>query len=302
MKCQGLILVLKDGRRVTPLTDEEKRVATHEVIRERNSPSPIETHIDFLESFLASIDPTAEPEIPEPEKAQDTLLEFYKRRIESEKQIEVVAASSSEESLTDRYYRLKREADDQTKIQKERKDFTVSPLREKTSNLLTFGDGQFGDRALQDPKTGEMLLPNNDQEQSNYIATGWTFEVVTQSQPRADDLGGPNTNQVKLSPWQFATPDTALRTLQLIHPYIDEKIPLEIRPEDRNERFPTNKDKLSIYGTLNDREKSINCGLLAEQIARSSAYLDGQLKQNSTTPLREAAQTLMASLEHESEG
>lgn len=143
----------------------------------------------------------------------------------------------------------------------------------------------------QDAATGEAIV--------NGIPTGWFFERPTQVTPLASD---PETGRhvVDLNPWAFATPSTAQRVLEAIWKHT--LMPCEIFHGDPNEQFPITAPMRHIGVQGQPRRVAVNAGLIASQIARTTARVsDGQggtkIVQNANPAIAQAIFSLLAEID-----
>lgn len=151
--------------------------------------------------------------------------------------------------------------------------------------------------AYQHADTGEMWVPASDQS-GMLVPTGYYFERVTQSLPNVNNMEGPRFPGVRISPWAFSAATTAADLLPAISSLVDRNVKVTIEPSSANTQFPYSHDMLQFVATRGDRKARINAGLLASNIARTTAVLDGQVKQFPAPALAAAAAELMRELEH----
>jgi hypothetical protein len=152
------------------------------------------------------------------------------------------------------------------------------------------------DSAFQDKESGEMFVPASDGS-GKLLPTGFAFELVTQSQPHVQNMEGPRFPGKIVSPWAFATQPTAENVLKRLKPFVPGAV-LYLEAADTNTQFPYSHDQLQIVALRGDREARINAGLLASNIARTTALLDGEVRQFPWSPLSAAAGELLRELEH----
>jgi hypothetical protein len=164
------------------------------------------------------------------------------------------------------------------------------PKRNPEPELIEFNG------AFQNTATGEMFVPASDQS-GKLLATGYFFERVTQGQPHVLNMEGPRVNQVRPSPWQWASQYTAVRVSSMLSEYLPLDVELTIQAGDKNTQFPYSHDQLYIRGKRGARKMRINAGLLANNIARSTAFLDGEVKQFPRPCLEATAAELLRGLE-----
>ena len=153
------------------------------------------------------------------------------------------------------------------------------------------------DSAYQDVATGEMWVPASDQS-GKLIPTGQYFEVVTQSLPSVENMEGPRTPGIRIRPWAFAKSDTAQALVYELKPYLPNDVALSIENADENTQFPYSHPQRQIAGKRGEKKARINAGMLASNIARSTALLDGQIKQFPVPCLQGAAAEIMLQLDH----
>lgn len=143
----------------------------------------------------------------------------------------------------------------------------------------------------QDAATGEAIV--------NGIPTGWFFELPTQLAPAPDN---PETGRqrVTVTPWAFATPSTAQRVLEAIWKHT--LMPCEIFQGDPNDQFPISVPMRHIGLQGQPRRVAVNAGLVASQIARTTARVsDGQggtkIVQNANPAIAQAIFSLLAEID-----
>lgn len=118
----------------------------------------------------------------------------------------------------------------------------------------------------QDSSTGEAIV--------NGIPTGWTFECPTQLVPLAEN---PETGRqsVTVTPWGFASASTAQRVLEAMQ--AKTGLVLEIFKGDQNSQFPFSVLQRYIGVEGQPRRVSVNAGLVASYIARTTCEVsDGK--------------------------
>lgn len=147
----------------------------------------------------------------------------------------------------------------------------------------------------QNTETGEAVC--------NGIPTGWFFELPTQLAPTPDN---PETGRqrVTVTPWAFATPSTAQRVLELL--WRHTQIPCEIFQGDANEQFPISVPMRHIGVEGQPRRVAVNAGLVAAEIARTTAEVsDGQggkkIVQNANPAIALAIFSLLTEIDGEQE-
>lgn len=152
------------------------------------------------------------------------------------------------------------------------------------------------DTAFQHNGTGEMHVPRSD-GQPGLVATGFLFERVTQSLPAVTDMQGPRLAGVQLTPWAFATQQTAEAVLAALKPIMPSDVQLTIQAGDRNTQSPMSHEMLQIRAKRGQYKARINAGLLASNIARTTATVDGEVKQFPEPALEAARDELMRELD-----
>lgn len=143
----------------------------------------------------------------------------------------------------------------------------------------------------QDNSTGEAIC--------NGIRTGWYFERPMQVVPLASN---PETGRqsIAVKPWGFATASTAQRVLEAMQ--VHTRYPLEIFKGDQNPQFPTSVVQRYIGIQGQSRNNSVNAGLIASQIARTTAEVsDGKGGRKIVQSANGAIAEAIASLEHGAE-
>lgn len=123
-----------------------------------------------------------------------------------------------------------------------------------------------------------MHVPRSD-GQPGLVATGFVFERVTQSLPAVTDMQGPRLAGVQLTPWAFATPRTAEAVLDSLKPLMPGDVQLSLQKGDPNTQFPLSHDMLQIRAKRGQYKARINAGLLASNIGRTTATVDGEVRQ-----------------------
>jgi hypothetical protein len=152
------------------------------------------------------------------------------------------------------------------------------------------------DSAYQELNTGEMWVPASDGS-GKLIPTGQYFERVTQSLPSINNMEGPRTPGVPIRPWAFARLETAWALMAELKAFLPSDVTLSVENADDNTQFPYSHPQRQITGKRGDRRARINAGLLASNIARSTALLDGFIQQFSQPALEAAAGELMRELD-----
>ena len=143
----------------------------------------------------------------------------------------------------------------------------------------------------QDTATGEAIV--------NGIPTGWFFELPTQLAPTPDNPES-GRQRVTVTPWAFATPTTAQRVLEAIWKHT--LMPCEIFQGDPNDQFPISVPMRHIGVQGQPRRVAVNAGLVASQIARTTARVsDGQggtkIVQNANPAIAQAIFSLLAEID-----
>jgi hypothetical protein len=154
------------------------------------------------------------------------------------------------------------------------------------------------DSAYQHAASGEMFVPASDGS-GRLIPTGWYFEHVTQSLPSVMNMEGPRTPGVPIRPWAFASLVSAGALLGDLQALLGDGIQLSVEAADENTQFPYSHRQWQITAKRGDSRARINAGLLASNIARSTALLDGQVKQFPRPALEAAAGELLRELDRE---
>jgi hypothetical protein len=143
--------------------------------------------------------------------------------------------------------------------------------------------------------TQEMYVPRSD-EAPGLVPTGFFFEPVIQAQPGVQNMEGPRNFVVRPSPWQWARQDTAEYVMVLLKPYLPG-VELSLQKGDTNTQFPYSHDQWEIRAKRGARKARINAGLLAQNIARSTSTVDGEVKNFPAPRLEAAAAELLKGLE-----
>lgn len=111
----------------------------------------------------------------------------------------------------------------------------------------------------------------NGQAIVNKLETGWYFENTVQALPTPGGNPDVDSSAQAISPWAFATQDTARRVLSMIYDKWQWN-GLAVEAEEPNVRFPTNVQQLQIAATDGEKKARVNAGLVASQIARTTAW------------------------------
>lgn len=143
----------------------------------------------------------------------------------------------------------------------------------------------------QAPATGEAIV--------NGIPSGWFFEQPTQLTPLPEN---PETGRhsVAVMPWAFATAATAQRVRETMQ--LHTQMPLEIFAGDQNAQFPLSVRQRYIGVQGQPRTVSVNAGLVASYIARTTARVsDGaggtRIVQNDRLAIAGAIESLARAIE-----
>jgi len=158
------------------------------------------------------------------------------------------------------------------------------------------------DSAYQKLSTGEMFVPASD-DSGNLIRTKYFFQRVTQVQPI---LGADNVvvgqATVGLSPWAFATTETAADVYSQLKPYVPKEYTLSLEESDYNPAGGVRSHKeFQIVARYGNKIARINAGLLASNLARTTAFVDGKIKQFPHSALKAAAEELIREIEFKHE-
>jgi len=164
-------------------------------------------------------------------------------------------------------------------------------MAKKTSPLFA----QF-DSAFQHLDTGEMWVPRSDGA-PGLVPTGYNFERVTQGQPSVRDLQGPRSLIIRITPWAFATQVSATRLMLNLREFVPASVELTLQAGDDNTQFPFSHTMWQIRGKQGQYKARINAGLLASNVARTTATLDGQVRQFPERALEAAALELQNELQ-----
>lgn len=136
--------------------------------------------------------------------------------------------------------------------------------------------------------TGEAFVINN-------LPTGWKFEFVMQGLPApGENIDTSRTFQL-VTPWAYATEATATRVMQLMAAHTQRALHVEFG--DANSQFPTTVRQRYIVSTENGKRASVNAGLVAVQIARTTALVSNgaggyEYVQSSSEFIRNALATI----------
>lgn len=141
-----------------------------------------------------------------------------------------------------------------------------------------------------------MFVPRSDGE-PGLVPTDWFFERVTQGQPRIDNMDGPRDLKVLITPWAFATRRTAELVLEALKEITPRDVQLSIQARDKNTQFPYSHDQLHIRAKRGQHKARINAGMVASNIARTTATVDGTVKQFPSSALQAAADELLRELD-----
>lgn len=129
----------------------------------------------------------------------------------------------------------------------------------------------------------------------NGYPTGWTFEFVMQGLPAPGENIDTSRQFQLVTPWAYATSETANRIATLMR--LNTGRPMRVEFGDENAAFPTTVRQRYISASDGRRKASVNAGLVASQIARTTAWVsDGQggmrRVQNSAAAIAEALATI----------
>ena len=129
----------------------------------------------------------------------------------------------------------------------------------------------------------------------NGYPTGWHFEFAMQGLPAPGENMDTSRKLTLISPWGFATMETAEKIRKMMQSNTGRS--LRIEDGDENTQFPLYVRQRYIVASENGRKASVNAGLVASQICRSTAWVsDGQggIKrvQNSASAIAEALATI----------
>lgn len=152
------------------------------------------------------------------------------------------------------------------------------------------------DAAVQHLETGEMWVPRSDGA-PGLVPTEHYFERVTQGQPSVTNMEGPRSLIIRITPWAFATQHTATAVMDQLKPFLPGGIDLTIQAGDDNTQFPFSATMWQIRGKQGPHKARLNAGLLASNIARTTATLGADVKRFPSPPLKDAAEELVRELE-----
>lgn len=133
----------------------------------------------------------------------------------------------------------------------------TKPVAPVSSDIKTFEGMDF------DTTNGQAIV--------NKLETGWHFERVVQALPTPGGNPDVDSSAQLISPWAFATQDTAGRILSMIYA-ADNRLDVAVEAQEQNDRFPTNVQQLQITARMDDKRARVNAGLVASQIARTTAW------------------------------
>lgn len=130
---------------------------------------------------------------------------------------------------------------------------------------------------------------------ANGYPTGWHFEFVMQGLPAPGENIDTSRQFQLVTPWAFATDATARRIRDMIAQHTGRDLKIEFG--DENTQFSTTVRQRYIVASENGRNASVNAGLVAAYIARTTAWVsDGQggMKrvQNSAAAIANALATI----------
>lgn len=134
---------------------------------------------------------------------------------------------------------------------------------------------------------------------SNGLDTGWTFEFVYQALPQIGENPDTSRGLTVISPWAYATQDTAVKIRQMMALHTQNFLTVEFG--DPNPHFPTTIQQRQIAAEGAGKKARVNAGLIAAQIARTTALVsDGmggtKRVQNSSAAIAEALHALAQEL------
>lgn len=158
---------------------------------------------------------------------------------------------------------------------------------------------------FQDDDTGEAFVKRSGVEavtdpEKDLLPTGFTFEKAAQMLPDPNNMDGPLLPGNRISPWATATRDTAYKMLTALRPLVPGAI-LSIEEGEHDPHFKLSHPQLHIGAKMDGRYARSNAGLLASYIARSTAFLDGKIKQFPEPHLKAAADELIRELNRDGE-
>lgn len=163
-----------------------------------------------------------------------------------------------------------------------------------------------GDPTYHDSKTGEMLVRRSDGA-DGLVHTKLYFFPVSQSLP-ADaslpEIAHGRTESKFIPPWAHADPVTASdmvsRVRQRLADLNQGGVKVIISVADANAQFPLSHPQFQIAASqVVDGQlvrARINAGLLAQQIGRSTATVDGEVKQFPIPAVNNAVDELLREL------
>jgi hypothetical protein len=152
---------------------------------------------------------------------------------------------------------------------------------------------------------GEMFVPRSDGK-DGLVPTGQFFYAVFQSLPADPTLpDGPRQN-IYIPPWAHALPDTAstinvmIRTWLTDHNHTDVHTTLSVA--STNASFPLSHAQIQILASRvvtnnNYVHARVNAGMNAASIGRSTATVDGGVKQFPDPVIELACQELLRELD-----
>lgn len=138
--------------------------------------------------------------------------------------------------------------------------------------------------------TGEAFI--------NGLPTGWTFEFVMQGLPAAGENIDTSRAFQLVTPWAYATEATARRVLDMLSQNTRRVLRIELG--DTNTTFPTTVRQRYIVANENGKRASVNAGLVAAYIARTTALVsNGQGGYEYVQSNGEFVRNALASIERE---
>lgn len=162
----------------------------------------------------------------------------------------------------------------------EARDSTAGPPVPRPGELTPSGAWERHEGMLQNTMTGEAFMILLVGAEESYTPSGWFFHRVGQMLPDGSGPMDTSFGVARISPWAFATDETADRLVKLFR-MLAPDLSVTIHLGDRNERFPTNVEQLFVRfigegGQIEDR----NAGLIASRLARNGeSQLESLLKE-----------------------
>lgn len=155
------------------------------------------------------------------------------------------------------------------------------PFIESDPDLIPF------DNVWLHSQTGEMFVARSDGAEGK-VPTNFFFNIFWQQNP-AEFANLPNG--VAVGPWAFARQLTAERVMAMVKYFMPQDIEINMSLNGEGGQF-------QIQAKRAGKTARINAGLLASAIARTTATVDGMVKQFPDQVLRDAANELIRELEH----